>query len=88
MSSYQITHTRPDGTDADRRIDGFLIGGQYYTIDQVIDWIRKGLHSFFVLVWGRRVEVIVKQHPLSGRWYLTTVGDGYPPNNLLNLPAC
>lgn len=88
MPTYQITHTRPDGYDADRRIDGFLINGQYYTIDQVIAWIRDHAHRFFVSVAGRSVWVELKYHHSSHRPYLTTQGDSFPPNNLLNLPAC
>lgn len=88
MSDYQITHTRPDGFDADRRIDGFLINGQYYAIDQVIEWVRTSAHRFYVHVLGRSVWVQLKHHPVTGRPYLTTQGDSFPPNNLLSLPSC
>lgn len=42
MADYRITHSRKDGADADRRLDGFLINGGYHPIDQVISWIIKG----------------------------------------------
>jgi hypothetical protein len=88
MADYQITHSRKDGADSDRRLDGFLIGGQYFTIDQIIAWIVKREHRFWVAVGGRSVWVEVRQHASSGRNFLTTEGDGFPPNNLLKLPDC
>lgn len=87
MSDYPITHSRKDGNDPDRRLDGFLINGHYYDIDQVIRWIDSGMHRFFVDVRGRFVWVVVRAHA-NGRRYLTTEGDGFPPNNLLALPDC
>ncbi len=88
MADYRITHVRPDGKDHDRRIDAVKIGNGLFPIDQVIAWIRSGEHRFLVSVQGRSVWVIARQHPTSFRWYLTTEGDGFPPNNLLSLPAC
>lgn len=88
MSDYRITHSRKDGSDADRRLDGFLIEGNYYNIDQVIEWIWNGIHRFWVSVKDRSVWVEVRQHAHSGRKFLTTEGDGFPPNNLLALPDC
>lgn len=86
MSHYRITHSRKDGADADRRLDGFLVNGQYIPIDTVISMIMNG-HTFYVEVYGRPVEVIRQRH-YYGREYLTTQGDGFPPNNLLALPDC
>lgn len=88
MANYQITGIRPDGTDADRRIDAVRIGESIFALDTVINWIRSNTHRFYVSVSGQGVWVIVKQHPTSRRFYLTTEGDGFPPNNLLNLPHC
>lgn len=88
MADYYITHTRKDGADADRRIDAVQINGSVFDIDTVINWINGRAHRFFVTVWGRTVQVITRVHPTSGRWYLTTEADGYPPNNLLALPDC
>lgn len=88
MADHQITHSRKDGSDADRRLDGFLVGGQYYTIDQIIGWILNREHRFYVSVHGRAVWVEVRQHAHSGVRFLTTEGDGFPPNNLLALPDC
>lgn len=91
MASYEVTCIIPDGGDADRRIDrlgGNGPSGRWQdSIDNVINAIANG-HDFWVQVAGRRVKVIRKQHPTSYRWYLTTEGDGFPPNNLLKLPRC
>lgn len=88
MADYRITHSRKDGADTDRRLDGFQIEGEYYPIDQVINWILNRGHWFWVSVDGRSVWVEVRQHAASGRNFLTTESDGFPPNNLLKLPDC
>ena len=88
MADYQITHTRKYGADADRRIDALKIGNTVYPIDQVIDWINSGQHRFWVAVQSRSVWVEVRQHSTSGRSFLTTERDGFPPNNLLALANC
>lgn len=85
MATYYISATRKDGPDPDYRIDAFKVNGLWYSIEQMLDFIRQG-HIFFVSVWNQSVRVIAKQHPRSRRWYLTTEADGFPPNNLLNLP--
>ena len=89
----QVHCHKPDNADADRRIQG--IGGVnanttrwYLPIDDAINGILSGKWDFFVEVRGRRVKVIVEKNAKSGRLYLTTEGDGFPPNNLLNLPIC
>ncbi len=86
MSDYQITAIRPDGHDVDRRIDAVQVESKLYDIDRVIGWIQSEEHRFWVRAEGRSVWVIVGRHAHSGRYYLTTEGDGFPPNNLLSLP--
>lgn len=89
MTDYQVTCTKKDGADADRRID--KLGGPQFApapIDDVIRWIESGAHKFWTSVQGRSVWIEVRVHPASGRKYLTTQGDGFPPNNLLRLPDC
>ena len=93
---HRVTCTKKDGADADRRIDG--IGGAtgavntngpwYLPIDKAIASIKKGEFEFYVLVDNRQVNVVVRSHPTTGREYLTTEADGFPPNNLLKLPDC
>ena len=88
MADFYITHTRKDGADDDRRIDALQITGKVYPIDTVIGWVNGGEHRFYVSVQGRTVRVVALIHHSSRRWYLTTEGDGFPPNNLLALPDC
>lgn len=85
MRDYQITAIRPDAQDADRRIDGLQIEGTVWPIDKVIGWIRSGTHSFWIKAGDQRVRVIVARHWFSGRYFLTTEGEGFPPNSLLAL---
>lgn len=92
-TTHQVLCHKPDNADSDRRIQG--IGGLnadgtrwYLPIDDAIRHIQSGTYAFYVAVRGHRVNVIVARHPTSGRLYLTTEGDGFPPNNLLSLPAC
>ena len=88
MADYQVTSIRRDGRDLDRRID--RLGGPAFndTIDNVIRFIRSGDHKFWTTAGGKSVWVVVRQHPTSGRHYLATENDGFPPNNLLSLPEC
>lgn len=94
MADVRITCIKRDGADADRRID--RLGGPQpsgdgtwnSSIDEVIDWILNGTHRFWTSVGGKSVWVEVRVHPTSKRHYLTTEGDGFPPNNLLSLPEC
>ncbi|MGE5564174.1 MAG: DUF3892 domain-containing protein [Bacillota bacterium] len=88
MASYQVTCHTPDNLDLDRRIQG--LGGLlwWFSIDQIIAMIELGHDSFWVSVSGYRVDVVVRQHGIFGKKYLTTTADGFPPNNLLNLPLC
>ena len=87
MGSHQVTCHTPDNLDLDRRIQGLGGSGWWETIDNIIRFIENRQHDFWVSVYGRRVEVIVRQHP-NGQKYLTTTADGFPPNNLLSLPRC
>lgn len=84
---YQVTHSKKDGPDPDYRIDALAGSGWRNTIDQTLASIDAG-HTFWVSVSGRRVEVIPMRHTKSGRRYVTTQADGFPPNNLLSLPNC
>lgn len=86
MPSYQITATRKDGPDPDYRIDAFKVNGHWYTIQQMIGFIEAG-NTFYVSWAGRIVSVFKRLHGRTWRPYLTTEADGYPYNNLLNLPS-
>lgn len=94
--AHRITCTKKDGADADRRIDG--IGGTegaqntngpwYLPIADAIAGVLDNKWQFYVIEQGQRVDVVVAKHPQTGRLYLTTEADGFPPNNLLRLPDC
>ena len=89
MTIMYITHTRPDGFDMDRRIDGFLVDGIYQTIDWVITRLTAG-YRFQTRPPGFALgqEVRVHTHPRTYRLYVKTDADGVEPNNLLALPRC
>lgn len=92
MADYQVTCIRRDGFDADRRIDrlgGIAPNGRIWndSIDNVISSIAHG-HRFWTRVNNISVWIEVRKHPKSGRLYLATESDGFPPNNLLSLPEC
>lgn len=93
MPNYQVTHHRPDNTDADRRIEGLggpdsAAGGLWY---RDIDFLIKGIEAKTYGLWtvdqaGNSVWVLVDQK--NGRKFLRTQSDGIIPNNLLALPHC
>lgn len=84
---YFVNCHVPDNADLDRRMQG--IGGPnwYLTVDQVLTAIDRG-DEFIVDYPFRPVRVIPGRHPVTGRRYITTEGDGFPPNNLLKQPRC
>ena len=86
-NTYQVTCTKKDGPDTDRRFDA--LGGPTWTgtQDQVLGWIDQG-HKFWTSVNGKSVWVTTDVHPVSRRRYCKTEGDNYPLNNLLKLPDC
>ena len=88
MADYQVKCIRRDRNDTDRRIDRLGGDGWNDTIDRVIQFILDGTHRFWTTAGGKSVWVVVRKHPTSGRLYLATENDGYPPNNLLSLPEC
>jgi hypothetical protein len=84
---YEVSCHVPDNADADRRMQGIGGSNWYKSIDEVIRCIDAG-DAFYVDVGGRRVRVITGRHAHSGHRYITTEGDGFPPNNLLRLQRC
>ena len=87
MAIYYATCHTPDNNDSDRRIQG--LGGSFgwFTIDAIIHMIDVG-HVFYTHPpIGISKKIITRTHA-NGRRYLTTEGDGFPPNNILNLPIC
>jgi hypothetical protein len=98
MAIYRVTCHTPDNADADRRIQG--LGGVgpighgiappprwWHDIDTIFGMIWDG-DRLYVSVAGQNVDVVVRRHPHSRLYFLTTEGDDFPPNNLLKLPLC
>ena len=87
MAEYDITCISLDTADEERRVRG--VGGSCWCFpaETAIEMIKKG-ERFCVSVLGYRVDVVVEKHARSGVEYLTTLGAGFPPNNLLRLPHC
>jgi len=56
-------------------------------VQQIVDWINGGKHTFYTFV-DKRADVYAKKHPTSGRWFLTTKPDSIDENNLDFLPQC
>ena len=84
---YEVRCHVPDQEDRDGRIKGLGGAGWFKTVDDVMKCLRNG-DEFVVQVGGQSVQVIYKQHYLSGRWFVTTEQDSFPPTNLLHLPVC
>jgi len=87
MGTYQVTCTKKDGADADRRIDAFAGPGWRGTIDEVISWMDQG-HKFWTTADGKSVWCKLGVHPTTHRRFVTTEGDSFPPNNLLKFRDC
>ncbi|WP_194954898.1 hypothetical protein [Sphingopyxis solisilvae] len=85
MRNYEITAIHAGPHDPDRLIDSLLIEGTLWPIEKVIDWLRTGPHGFFVKAATGRARVIAARHWTSGRWFLTTEGQDFPPHDLLAL---
>lgn len=88
MATYYATCHSPDNSDLDRRIQGLGGSGWWWGIDTIIAMIDQG-HQFYTSPptgYGKRIVTDI--HPVSRRRFLTTEGDGYPPNNILHLPRC
>ena len=89
MPTYQVTCITPDGADTDWRIDSIGFNGDVYEIDAVIQWLQaSNENKLWVTANGKSVWVGIRQHPTSGRLYLSTEPDGYSLNNLANQTRC
>lgn len=84
--THQVKCHTPDNADPDRRIQG--LGGDWgwLPIDQIIRKIEINKDLFWTYVGQKGTAVVVRER--NRKKYLTTLGDDWPPNNLLNLPHC
>ncbi len=58
-----------------------------FTQEEVISIIESWKYSFYVNVWGNKVNVIVAKSRFENK-YIKTEADDKEPNNLLSLPEC
>ncbi|TKW62028.1 MAG: DUF3892 domain-containing protein [Blastochloris viridis] len=83
MAEYQVTHIRLSNGTTHQHITQLAIGGQWYTRQQVVDFIRSG-HSFYTQVYGGSktyLKVVDATPP-----YVQTFANNTPTDNLLSLP--
>jgi hypothetical protein len=59
-----------------------------HTTEEMINLILAKKHNFWTSVDGESIWLEVKEHPTSGRFYITTEGDSFPPHKLMGLPLC
>lgn len=64
------------------------VGNSRYTVQNIVDDIRNNRFQYYTSKAGKNVDVYAKQHPTSGRWFLTTDPDDTKENNLDFLPKC
>jgi len=89
MGEFLVTCiNKRDHKSAHRRIEyiGNPQGRWKISEDAAIQKIKSGSDSFYTLINGGRVEVVVASH--KGREYLKTMADGYSPDYLLELREC
>jgi Protein of unknown function (DUF3892) len=78
---------KPDRNSPHEHITHLGNGTQVWTREQVIQWIDRGEHSFFVA--DSRVRADVRVVREFGKVpFLRTVADGRWTDNLLSLPTC
>ena len=85
MGRYRITCIVHDENNVITEIG---IGDQRFTVNQIIDYVRRKVHSYYTKANGYEAEVYSRQRSDTGTWYLTTSPDGVAPNNLDSLPEC
>lgn len=59
-----------------------------HTTDEMIDLMLAKKHNFYTRIDGESLWLEVKEHEGSGRHYITTEGDAFPPQKLMDLPLC
>lgn len=88
MAHLEVTciTKRPRHYDSHERIQAIGGSGWYKVEEAVIREIERGANSYYVMVDGRSVQVVVSTR--RGRKYLKTTADTSTQNNLLVLPEC
>lgn len=92
MMSLRVTciqkTERRDPRERLRKVGGTNPDGSrwWLTVDEALAGIEAGRYGFYVLVEGRRADVLIDES--CGRRYLRTEVDGDSLTNLLALPEC
>jgi len=87
MAEYEITGIRQSGSEGRmHHIEAVKVGESLYFVDQIVAWIRDGVHRFWVMIQDEKIDIVALQHNSSRRYYLTVDGGGFPPIALLALP--
>ena len=85
MESYRIHCIIHDKNDVIIKVG---IGNDVFDVIKIVNWILEKKYFFYTFENNVRAEVYAKQHPTSGRWFLTTKPDSIDENNLDFLPRC
>jgi hypothetical protein len=87
MPRLQVTCVnKTDRYEPAERIGSIGGAGWKQTEKEAIDYIERGIHSYYIDSGGYAVDVLVMTR--SERKYLKTENDSEQPNNLLALPEC
>jgi hypothetical protein len=84
-----VTHWSHNGNQYIGLLGGALPDGTHWKLPEsvVISLIRNASCSFFTDEGGRQADVVIEKGP-TGLVHLTTIGDGFSPNNLGSLGTC
>lgn len=90
MSRYQVTSIRRDRVQPDCLIEAVGFAGQIYEMEEAMRWLNASPDNQLWVVddRGESVWVSARQHPRTGRHFLTIERSGQPLNMLQSLPEC
>jgi hypothetical protein len=74
--------------DANKVITHIGVGANRWDVPGVVDDIRNNRYQYYTYKDRKKADVYAKQHPKTGRWFLTTDPDDTRENNLDFLPKC
>ena len=88
MAEFQITCIVENSDKVITKV-GYGFSGYKLDVQTVVNDMRNPSGDrYYTMKGGQRATVYAKQHPTSGRWFLTTNPDDTRENNLDFLPKC
>lgn len=88
MTTFQITCIVDDSNKVITHV-GLGSTQSKITVQTAVDDLRSPTGDrYYTMKDGKRADVYAKQHPSTGRWFLTTNPDDTRENNLDFLPKC